>query len=93
MLRLKWRHVKKDNEYRAHCGPYRLTVFLMRSNTWLSEIARDGDVWEHEKNAQLPTMAMHRAERLLLRLVRAEQRRLANVELALAKQQRGTRCG
>lgn len=87
MLRLKWRHVKKDNEYRAYCGPYRLTVFLMRSNTWLSEIAHDGDVWEHEKNAQLPTTTMCRAERLLWRLVCAEQWRLVKVELAL----KGTR--
>lgn len=59
----------------------------MRSNTWLSEVARDGNIFEHEKNAQLPTTAMHRAECLLLRLVRAEQRRLAKVELAL----KGTR--
>lgn len=87
MLRLKWRHVKNDNEYRAQCGSYRLTVFLMRSNTWLSEVARDGDVWEHEKNAQLPMTAMYRAERLLLRLVRAEQRRLAKIELVLTKPQ------
>lgn len=83
MLQLNWRHIKKDDEYRAQCGQYRLNVFML-DGEYRSEVSYNV-VCRIKKRTQLPMVAMHRAERLLLRLVREDQRRLAKVELALAK--------
>lgn len=89
MLQLKWRYVSRDNNHQAKCGPYRLTVYMF-AGEYQSEVESNGDVVVHHKGTMIPLVGMHRAERLLLRLVRAEQRRLAKVELTL-KQHRGVR--